>query len=190
MVDPAEICTLPPEDLTERLAWVRAEILPHAIETVRLQRGLAFELTPVPGLVEKLDRLIELERECCSGIDFERLASATPGGLRLEVRGIDPDAAIFQSLGVPEAQAPVRARIAKAAGIGALGSLVVCCVLPGAAVAVLGAAAAPLTSLDGPGPIAAGALIGGTVAWRWLGRRRTRAGPTAGASPTACGPDC
>jgi len=173
-LDPAEVCTLPAGGLEDRLAWIRDEILPHVVETVRLDRGLAFELAMAPGLSEKLDRLIELERECCSGISFECAASATPGRLRLEVRGIDPDTAIFRSLRVPAAPPPAGARVAKAAGIGALASFFVCCVLPVAALALLGAAAAPLASLDGPGPIAAGALIGGTVAWWLLGRRHPR----------------
>lgn len=97
--DPARVCTLPPAGLAERLAWIRQEILCHALERVRLERGWAFELACVPGLDEKLERLVALEGECCPGIAFERVASATPGRLRLEVRGIDPDGSVFRSLG-------------------------------------------------------------------------------------------
>lgn len=99
--DPAEDCTLSADGMSDRLAWIREQIVPHAIHMVRLDQGLAFELAPVPGLSAKLDRLIELETECCSDIVFERVASATPGRLRLEVRGIDPDAGVFRSLHVP-----------------------------------------------------------------------------------------
>lgn len=97
--EPAPVCTLPADGLAERLAWIRREILPHAIRTVRLDDGLAFELAPAAGLAETLDRLIALERECCRGLALERRAGATPGGLRLEVRGLDPDASILRSLG-------------------------------------------------------------------------------------------
>lgn len=185
-LDPAAVCSLPPDDMAARMAWVRQEILPHAIETVRLGRGLAFELLAAPGLGERLDRLVELERACCSEIVFESMASAVPGRLRLEVRGIDPDAEIFRSLDVPAStgeQPSLRARVAQAAAAGVLGSLILCCVLPVAAVAALGTAAAPLTALDGPVPIALGALVGGTAAWWWLGRRRV-------AHDAGCGPGC
>ena len=89
MNDPAVVCTLSAEALGDRIGWIRREILPHAVETVRVDGGLAFELASAPGLAEKLDRLIGLERECCSGLVFERLPSASPGRLRLEVQGID-----------------------------------------------------------------------------------------------------
>ena len=97
-LDPAEACTLSPEGRAERLAWIRERILPHALETQRIAHGLAFELADAPGLAEDLDRWIALERACCSSIAFARRASATPGRLRLEVRGVDADAAIFRGL--------------------------------------------------------------------------------------------
>ena len=185
-LDPARVCTLSPDGRAERMAWIRERILPRAIETVRLRRGLAFELAAAPGLAEDLDRLIEQERACCSDIVFARVASATPGRLRLEVRGIDPDAAIFRSLAAPLAPVRTPVRLAKAAATGVVASLVLCCVVPVAAVALLGTAAAPLASLDGVTPLAAGAILAGTVAWWWLGRRR--ADPTR--SEARCGPGC
>jgi hypothetical protein len=170
------------------MAWIHKEILPHAIEIVRLEGGLSFELASAPGLAASLDRLIELERACCTGIVFERLASTTPSRMRLEIRGIDPDAAVFPSLRAPVQNAGPR--LAKAAGIGVLASLFVCCILQIGAAALLGAAAAPLTALDGPGPIAAGSLVGGTAAWWWMGRRRTREAAGEDPATTACGPRC
>jgi len=187
-LDPSEVCTLPPDGLAERMAWIHEEILPHAIETVRLEGGLSLELASAPGLAASLDRLIELERACCTGIVFERLESTTPSRLRLEIRGIDPDAALFRSLRTPVQEAGPQ--LAKAAGIGVLASLFVCCLLPIGAGALLGAAAAPLAALDGPGPIAAGALVGSTAAWWWLGRRRTREAGGEDPPSTACGPGC
>ena len=59
-LNPAEICTLSPEGLGDRLAWMRREIMPHAVEKVRLGDGLALQLGEVPGLVEKIDHLIVL----------------------------------------------------------------------------------------------------------------------------------
>jgi hypothetical protein len=87
-------CTLSTDRLAERLAWIRSRILPHAVRMERLAAGVAWELDAAPGLADELERLIALERECCEGIAFERMSSATPGRLRLEVRGVDPDAAL------------------------------------------------------------------------------------------------
>jgi hypothetical protein len=98
-MDPAKVCTLSADAFAARIAWIRDDILPHARATERLASGLAWELDDAPGLAEKLDRLIALERDCCSGIVFARVASATPGRLRLEIRGVDPDAAVFRSFG-------------------------------------------------------------------------------------------
>ncbi len=97
-VDPAEVCLLPEAGLSERLAWVRSQILVHAVATERGERCLAWELAEAPGLREKLERLVALERECCSSIAFVHGPGAAPGRLRLEVRGVDPDAAVFRSL--------------------------------------------------------------------------------------------
>jgi hypothetical protein len=83
-------CSLSPERLRERLAWIRDEILPHACSSERLPDGVAWELEAVPGLAEKLDRLVALERECCSGIEFRIGDGVEAGRLRLEVRGIPP----------------------------------------------------------------------------------------------------
>jgi len=97
-LDPAAVCTLSRKGLGERMAWIRDEILPHAHRTERLESGFAWDLVMAPGLAEKLDQLIALERECCSGIVFERSEASVSGGLRLEVRGIDPDAPVFRTL--------------------------------------------------------------------------------------------
>jgi hypothetical protein len=185
-LDPSVACTLSADGMAERIAWIRSEILPHVLETERLERGLAFELESSPSVVARLDHWVGLERECCSSIVFERAASRTPGRVRLEVRGIDPDAAVFRTLFAPAAAppAPRLARLAKAAGAGVLGSLVVCCGLPLVAGALLGSAAAPLAGLDGWAPIAAGALLGTAGMWWRLGR-------SSGESPpAACGPGC
>ena len=92
------ICTLPPDALADRIAWIRDEILVHARSSERLTSGLAWELDGARGLAEKLDRLIALERQCCTGVVFEQRASATPGRIRFEVRGIDPASELFRPL--------------------------------------------------------------------------------------------
>jgi hypothetical protein len=191
-LDPAEVCTLPRDGLNERMAWIRDEILPHARRTERLASGLAWELDLAPGLSEKLDHLIALERECCRGIVFERTDASVPGSLRLEVRGIDPGAAVFRTLQQVQREND-RARwahLAKAGGLGGLVSLVVCCVLPLLAAALVGSAAvAPLAVLDQPWVIGLGTLPATAAAWWWL-RRRSSGRATGVRRGGACGPGC
>jgi len=186
----AEVCTLSPEGLAERIAWIRREILPHARRSERLLSGIAWELDAAPGLAEKLDRLVALERECCDGIVFEHGPSADAGRLRLEVRGVNPDAESFRSLLVPTTQGATRGgRLAKATVFGFLGSLAVCCALPlAASVAVGGAAAAALAQFDDPAAIGLGTIALGAAAWWWLGRRSDRSARTGATSN--CGPSC
>jgi hypothetical protein len=90
-MDPIPVCTLAADELAKRLAWIREEILPHARRMERLDGGVAWDLADAPGLREKLDRLIELERACCAALEVTRAPSATPGFVRLEIRGVDPD---------------------------------------------------------------------------------------------------
>ena len=190
-LDLAEVCTLPRDGLGERMAWIRDEILPHARRTERLEFGLAWDLDMAPGLVEKLDHLIALERECCRGIVFARTQASVPGLLRFEVRGIDPDAAVFRALRVEREGGRARwAHLAKAGGLGMLVSLVVCCVLPLLAAALVGsAAAAPLLLLDQPWVIGLGALAATAVARWWLSHR-SAAGASASRTDGACGSGC
>ena len=190
-LDPLEICTLSTDSLAERLAWLRSEVLAHAVTSERNANGIAWELDDVPGLATTLDRLIALERECCSGITFEHRTSRTPGRHRLELRGIDPHAAVFATLAA-DAGAPRRlgGRLAKAIGAGTLLSLLVCCALPIAAAALLGAGvAAPLASLDQPWAIVGMALLFGGIAYAWQHKRPAvaQARESGGA---VCGPDC
>jgi hypothetical protein len=172
------VCTLPADGLGERLAWIRSEILPHAITHERKSNGIAWELDDSPGLVAKIDRLIALEKDCCSGIVFEHRPSPTAKGRRrLEVRGIDPRAAIVADLRVGPGQ-PRRAGsgLARAVGLGSMFSLFVCCAIPFVAAALFGAtAAAPFASLDRPWVIASVAVVFGGAAFAWQ-RRRHRAG--------------
>ena len=174
--DPLAACTLPPEGLEQRLAWIRSEILPHAIASERGSDSLAWELEDVPGLAEKLDRLVAAERECCSGIVLTRAAGTKPGRRRLELRGVDPGAAVFASLQHEGTNPSLGGRVAKAAGIATAVSLLVCCVLPVALGGLFGAAvAAPFASLDQPWVIGAAFVLFAAATFGWQSRRRSAA---------------
>lgn len=79
-------CTLSPEELSRRLAWIRSEILPQLRHEQRLATGIAWELEESPGLAEKLARWAALESRCCSDLVLEPAPCPRPGHLRLEIR--------------------------------------------------------------------------------------------------------
>jgi hypothetical protein len=174
-LDPNTVCTLPADGLSERLAWIRSEILPHAVASERRPNGIVWELEDAPGLAAKLDRLVALERDCCSGIDFRHRTGEETGRRRLEVLGIDPEAAAFIDLQVKGGAGWSGRRLASAAGFGTVMGLVVCCALPVAAAALFGAAvAAPFASLDEPWIIGGAMGLFGGAAFAWQGRRLKR----------------
>lgn len=165
-----EVCSLPRPTLEQRLALVRREFLPHVLRSQQLEDGVRWEFPDEPGQVTRLERLIELERACCSGISF---ALERGEGLWLAIRGIDPNAELFASLERAAAPQPTGlARFAKAGGLGMAISFVVFCVVPIGVAAVAGAAvAAPLAGLESPLSLGLGALVAGVGAWLWLRRR-------------------
>ena len=190
-IDPGAICTLGEDGLAGRLAWIQRELAPHAIRRTRLEDGFAWEFETSPSLVARLDELVALESACCAAMHLSHAPSHTPGRRRLEVHGVDPDAAVLATLfgdpaqreGLPPAPAGTAwaRRAARAGLLGTLASLAVCCLLPFGVAALLGAAAAaPLAALDRPWVIAAAALAFGFAAYRWPApRRRETAAPGA-----------
>ena len=96
--DPLDVCTLGPDELADRLRWIREEILPHALGKERLEDGIAIEVSNAPGMSDRIDHWIELERACCDGIRFERHGGRTREQLRIEIHGVDPQGRLFGAL--------------------------------------------------------------------------------------------
>ena len=184
-VDPQDVCTLSPDELAERIEWIRQKIVPQTLGRERLTDGVAIEFVDTPGMSETIDQWIELERVCCSEIPWNRRPSETSGQIRLEIRGVNPDGEFFSSLPLlrdvsqPNEKLPKLpsrfGRLLKAGGFGATVSYFVCCVLPFGLVTVLKVTvlAAPLAMLDDPVWITLGAIVSGSLAWFWMGRRRS-----------------
>jgi hypothetical protein len=184
-VDPLDVCSLSPEELADRLKWIRSEILRHARGKQRMQNGIALVVENIPGMPAQVDRWIELERDCCQGIQFERHPGQTSGEVRVEIHGVNPDGQLFSELQdlpnplEPPVSSPAGAstrlgRVLRAGGLGTLASVTLFCILPLALAAGLGATAvaAPLAALDDPLWIGLGALLGGVLGWIWLGRSK------------------
>ena len=86
LLETKKTCGLSPEDLARRIAWVRSEVLPHLRLEEKHGTDVVWELEDAPGLAATLDRWAGLEGECCSDLVFQRVPSARPGRLRLEIR--------------------------------------------------------------------------------------------------------
>lgn len=100
--DPAgavrDMCRLPDDQLTTRLAEIRRDILPHIRKTHNLEDGLVLDFNDTPNLKTKVERLGALEQECCAGLQVELQERPQPEGLKLKIRGIEPQAGAFEQL--------------------------------------------------------------------------------------------
>jgi len=192
-LDPVDICTLSPEELAERSKWIRSEILSHAIGKGPSDGGVAIEVADVPGMRDRVDEWIELERDCCSSIHFERRASADPERVRIDIQGIDPNASFLATIpdlvdsaaagaaaldSAPPATRSGFRRFLRAGGLGAMASVFTFCVLPMLVVSLVGAlfggaaASLPLSELDDPLWIGLGTAVAAAGIWWWTGRNR------------------
>lgn len=161
-----DVCSLDDPALETRLAMIRREIAPHVVRSDHAPSHLVWHFDTTPDLHDRLERLVALERECCSRFDY---AIHTDTGLRLEIRG-DGAEALQRAVAMP---APPRSRWRRAigaCGAGALGSFLVLCVLPLGVAAIAGPAIG--AGLENPASLTALALLLGAATWGWLERRR------------------
>ena len=97
-IDPLEACSLSSDQLSERSEWIRHEIAPQVLGRRRLKDGLALEVVASPGMSERVDEWLEMERDCCGSIDWARRPSETAGQIRIEIPGVDPEGPLFAAL--------------------------------------------------------------------------------------------
>ncbi len=174
MTEIRAICDLSDEAFEARRAQLREGLVSKARGREELSDGLALRFDATPELREELDAFISFERKCCPGLDFSvRDESAA---LRLEIRGIDPEASLFAGIGAARGSERRAGRgwqrLLRSAGLGAIVAFVLFCLVPIGLVALLGAQlAAPLGALDNPFAVAAGGLVFAVLLWRWERRR-------------------
>jgi len=161
-----------------------------------LRDGVILSFDATSEIREELNDFVAFERECCPTLGLS--LSETSGVIELEIRGIEPGSSLFASVGADVGAGVELAtnaangssrrwrRILISAGLGTLGALVVCCVLPFVAVLVLGTAAvAPFTNLENPWLTSASALVFAGGFWVWW-RRRDNAKPVASRGGCNC----
>ncbi len=159
-----DACSLPPVEREERAAAIRADLREQVQQERALSDGHAWAFPGTPELRAQLERWIEAERVCCSGLDFGLREDGER--LWLEVTGQGPLRGV---------QAKSWRRVLRAGGTGVVGAWLLLCGLPMALAAVVGTAAvAPLARLDRPLALSLAALAIAGAVWG-IGRRRRAA---------------
>ncbi len=138
-----DFCNLPEDELQERIKMIRSELLPLATGKDERANGCTWTFERNPELQRKLEELVEFERQCCSGLDWD--LSEGPSTLSLSVDGV----------------APSRIKSAlKAGGLGLGLSVFLFCVLPLGLAAFGGAAiAGHLARFDHPVALSMAAML-------------------------------
>jgi len=170
-----DVCTLPGDAREQRMAFVREQLLPRARARRRSARGVAWTFPVEAGLRDALETWVEAERRCCGGLGFALHDVVEDGeaALVVEVRG--PEPALRAALGELAPAPSRRAGLLRAAAAGLAGGLLVCCLLPAAAIGLLGGAfAGRLAGLEDPLALAAVALIVAGAFRAWERRRAQR----------------
>jgi len=176
--DPRSACSLDDRGLKDRLARIRDEILPLIIRR-EPRPGVRLLFQDGPATRTLLEAWVEEERACCASLDWKLEPTATPGELRLDIQGLDPDAAWLDAL-APEVRSRAGGAVPgaiRAGGIGVALSLLTFCGLPILAAALFGGTVAgAMAGFDDPLVIGAGAIAIGAGIWgfgRWRAGRGT-----------------
>ena len=182
------LCSPSDSQLTDRMAENRRDIMPLVRRINKNDTGFSLELNGSPGLKPKVERIIELERQCCVGaLQFDLREHTQDDGLTLEVKGINLPLGTLENLfneikgpSDTSTQGPRLRRVLRSGGIGIVGALVVFCGIPLGLAALLGASAASYsTKLDNL------ALVFGGAAWWYQTHRSTI--QKAGGQKADCG---
>jgi hypothetical protein len=91
-------CTLAPAELRAQRDALLPGLIAHALQRVRLPRGMRFIFGATARRLRQLYAVEQLERHCCAFLEFR--IDVTPGGgaLTLDVTGPDGTEALLESL--------------------------------------------------------------------------------------------
>lgn len=80
-----DVCSLPEDQLGDRIELIRNELLPRATARRDLPNGFEWDFAACDTLRERLGAFVAFERECCGGLDWR--VGEKAGVLTLHVSG-------------------------------------------------------------------------------------------------------
>jgi len=86
-----DFCVLGTEEVEDRAALIRADLLPRIVRTRRAPGRVLWEFDNEPGMRAKLEEFVEFERRCCSGMTFDLGPATGDERLRLTIAGEGAD---------------------------------------------------------------------------------------------------
>ena len=91
-------CTLAPAELRAQRDALLPGLIPHALQRIRLPRGMRFVFGATARRLRQLYAVEQLEKRCCAFLEFR--IEVTPGGgaLTLDVTGPDGTEELLESL--------------------------------------------------------------------------------------------
>jgi len=80
-------CTLTEAELADRKNGLIQEVRQAVVDVEELKNGYVFRFSPEKDLHAKLTRLVELERQCCTFLNFKFIPAASDQPIGLEITG-------------------------------------------------------------------------------------------------------
>jgi hypothetical protein len=90
------ICTLTGPELAERRETILNAVRNVQVRRYRLANGCAYAFPAGSEMLEKLETLVALERQCCQFLTFNIVQ--TPNTIRLEVTGSPEAVAVIEEV--------------------------------------------------------------------------------------------
>ena len=81
------VCTLTDAEMRERRQTFLNAIKDAAIQTEELNEGYAYSFKASSEVLAQLNRLVDMERQCCQFLTFRIVVQAGANPIRLEITG-------------------------------------------------------------------------------------------------------
>ena len=88
-------CSLTDEEMRNRRALVRKQLIPHILKTEETQHGLVLRFSESDEVRSEVERFVSLERQCCGFLTFS--ITQPISGLELTIEGPEEAGAVIRS---------------------------------------------------------------------------------------------
>lgn len=169
----AEFCNLDSKCYQARINFMKQEVAPYIKSTKDIDNGLICEFGGSPELLETLNELVSMERQCCPSLTWE--IKHVDSDIHLSVTGAE-SGVLRNALSITDVnQNPSKyKRVTKAGGLAFLISAIVCCTIPAALVLLFGiGVGSSFLFLESPLWIVVIAIALVVPTWLYLGRKKS-----------------